>query len=268
VEVPIGTPIGVLIEAAGGFESGNAEDYEIILGGPLMGFLAKGLDEPVTKTTGGILPLPRGHKLLGYKRVNIERQARLAKAVCCQCSVCTQLCPRSSLGLGVSPHKAMRSLSAEKGALLGNFNSLFSCCDCGLCTYYACNFGLSPSVVMGAFKKALMDQGIKPGKKEPGPVDPGMAGKKVPLSRLLSRLALSKYDRDAPMVPFTLRAPSVTIPLKMHIGGPCQPAVEKGAALKKGAVIGRPRGLGAVIHASVNGTVTEVTADHVVIRAE
>jgi RnfABCDGE-type electron transport complex C subunit len=268
LEVPVGTPIGALIEAAGGFESGRAEDYEIILGGPLMGVLAKSLDEPVTKTTGGILPLPKSHKLIGCKRVNITRQAKLAKAVCCQCSVCTQLCPRSALGLGVNPHKAMRSLAAEKGALLGNFNSLFSCCDCGLCTYYACNFGLSPSAVMGNFKKALMDQGIKPRKETPGAVDPGMAGKKVPLSRLLSRLALSKYDRDAPLVPFTVKVPAVTIPLKMHIGGPCRPVVEKGAALKKGTVIGRPQGLGAVIHASVNGTVSEVTADHVVIRAE
>lgn len=84
VEAPIGTPIGALIEAAGGFESGNSGDYEVIIGGPLMGFVAKGLDEPVTKTTGGVLPLPKGHKLLAYKHVNIERQARLAKAVCCQ----------------------------------------------------------------------------------------------------------------------------------------------------------------------------------------
>jgi RnfABCDGE-type electron transport complex C subunit len=267
LEVPIGTPIGALIEAAGGFESGNADDYEVILGGPLMGFLAKGLDEPVTKTTGGVLPLPKGHKLLAYKRVNIEKQARLAKAVCCQCSVCTQLCPRAALGLGVEPHKAMRALSAEKGTLLGNPNGLFSCCDCGLCSYYACNFGLSPSVIMGTFKKALMGGGVKPKKEVKGAVDPGIENKKVPVGRLLSRLSLAQYDRDAPLVPFSVQVPEVRVPLKMHIGSPCKAAVEKGTMVNTGTVIGIPQGLGAVIHASINGTVTEVTGEYITIRA-
>jgi Na+-translocating ferredoxin:NAD+ oxidoreductase RnfC subunit len=268
LEVPIGTPIGALIEAAGGFESGSALDNEILLGGPLMGFLAKSLDEPVTKTTGGILPLPRGHKMLQYKHVDLARQAKLAKAVCCQCSVCTQLCPRNALGLGVEPHKAMRALSAEKGKLLGNFNGLFSCCDCGLCTYYACNFGLSPSVVMGNFKKSFMGQGVKPKKTVAGSIDSGIENKKVPAARLLSRLSLSKYDRDAPLVPFNVKAPLVRIPLKMHIGAPCKASVERGAAVQRGAVIALPSGLGAVIHASINGVVSEVSSEYIEIRAE
>ncbi|MDR1506047.1 MAG: SLBB domain-containing protein [Treponema sp.] len=265
LEVPIGTPIRALIEAAGGFQSGTAEDYEVILGGPLMGFLAKDLDEPVTKTTGGVLPLPKGHRLLAYKKVNMDRQAKLAKAVCCQCSVCTQLCPRAALGLGVEPHKAMRALSAEKGALLGNPNSLFSCCECGLCTYHACNFGLNPQAVMGSFKKALAGAGVKPKKEVKGTVDPGIKNKKVPSARFLSRLSLSKYDRDAPLVPFAVQVETVKIPLKMHIGAPCKAAVTKGTAVSAGNVIGVPQGLGAVIHASISGTVVEVTGDYVTI---
>jgi RnfABCDGE-type electron transport complex C subunit len=268
LEVPIGTPISALIEAAGGFESGDSADYEIILGGPLMGFLAGSLDESVTKTTGGILPLPRGHKMLSYKHVDLDKQAKLARAVCCQCSVCTQLCPRAALGLGVSPHKAMRSLSAEKGKLLGNYNSLFSCCDCGLCSYYACNFGLAPSVVMGNFKKAFMSEGVKPKKEVVSTVDKGIENKRVPISRLLARLGLTKYDRDAPMVPFTVKVPSVKIPLKMHIGAPCRAQVETGAAVKKGQVIAAPSGLGALIHASIDGKVSEVTDAYIAIRAE
>ncbi|MDR1929473.1 MAG: SLBB domain-containing protein [Treponema sp.] len=275
LEVPIGTPIGALIEAAGGFESGDAGDYEILLGGPLMGFPAAGLDEPVTKTTGGVLPLPKGHKILGYKHVDIGRQSKLAKAVCCQCSMCTQLCPRAALGLGVEPHKAMRALSAEQGKLLGKFNGIFSCCDCGLCTYFACNFGLSPSAVMGSFKKALMGQGVKPKKETAGRADPALGGKKVPSARLLSRLSLAKYDRDAPLVPFTVKVSRVRIPLKMHIGAPCKPLVERGASVQKGAVIALPpkldtgaRQLGAVIHASINGTIGEVSSEYIEIRAE
>ena len=267
LEVPIGTPIGALIDAAGGLEQ-DAAACEVIIGGPLMGFLAKDLDEPVTKTTGGILPLPRGHKLLAYKQVNLERQAKLARAVCCQCSVCTQLCPRASLGLGVEPHKAMRALSAENVKFLGNFNGVFSCCDCGICTYYACNFGLSPQVVMGTFKKALMGQGIKPKKEVKSAVDPGLGNKKVPMARLLSRLSLTRYDRDAPLVPFTAKVPAVRLPLKMHTGSPCKPAVAEGASVKEGTVIGTPQGLGAVIHASISGAVTRVTDEYIEIRGQ
>jgi len=268
VEVPIGTPIGALIEAAGGFESGNAADYEVILGGPLMGTVAQSLNDPVTKTTGGILPLPKGHKLLSYKHVDLQRQAKLAKAVCCQCSICTQLCPRAALGLGVSPHKAMRALASERGKLLGNFNSLFSCCDCGICSYYACNFGLSPQAVMSNFKKAFMGEGVKPKKEKAGDVDPGIESKKIPLKRIMSRLALLKYDRDAPLCSFNVKVHEFRVPLKMHIGAPCKAAVEKGVTVKKGTVIGIPQGLGALIHAPVNGTITGVTPDMVVIQAE
>ena len=268
VEVPIGTPIGALIEAAGGFESGNEGDYEVIVGGPLMGTPVKNLSYPVTKTTGGIIPLPKGHRLLSYKHIDLEKQARLAKAVCCQCSVCTQLCPRNALGLGVSPHKAMRSLSAQKGTLLGNYYNIFSCCDCGICTYYACNFGLSPQLVMSTFKSALAKEGIKPEKENPFPVDPGIETKKIPIKRLLSRLSLTKYDRDAPLVSFNRAVPQLCVPLKMHIGAPCKPVVEKNAAVKKGMVIGVPQGLGALIHAPVNGVVADVSSESITIRAE
>ena len=268
LEVPIGTPIGALIEAAGGFKSGGPGDYEVLLGGPLMGTPALSLEDPVTKTTGGILPLPKGHKLLLYKHVDLNKQAKLAKAVCCQCSICTQLCPRAALGLGVSPHKAMRALSSEKGKLLGNVNSLFSCCDCGICSYYACNFGLSPHAVMGAFKKGLMRDGVKPKKEKACQVDAGLDMKKVPLKRLMSRLSLVQYDMDAPFLPFNVKITEFRVPLKMHIGVPCTAAVKKGAEVKKGMVIGVPNGLGALIHAPVNGKVTDVTPDMVIIRAE
>ena len=75
--------------------------------------------------------------------------------------MCTQMCPRNALGLNVQPHKAMRSL-ASGGDLLGEFNGIFSCCNCGLCTYYACNFGLKPSQVMQTLKSAIASKGVRP----------------------------------------------------------------------------------------------------------
>jgi Na+-translocating ferredoxin:NAD+ oxidoreductase RnfC subunit len=267
VSAPIGAPIAALIAAAGGFEGGGPGDYEVIIGGPLMGFVTDDLSLPVTKTTGGIIPLPKGHRLLRYKRLDLDRQARLAKAVCCQCSICTQLCPRAALGLGVEPHKAMRVLASEKGKLLGDYNGIFSCCDCGVCTYYACNFGLSPSLVMGALKKTLISQGIKPQKRVAKPVDAGIGSKKLPLRRLMARLGLEPYDRDAPLGEPLEGVETVRIPLQMHIGAPCKPLVDQGRTVKKGTPIALPEGLGAAIHASISGVIREVNSRYIEIRA-
>ncbi|MFC1856092.1 electron transport complex subunit RsxC [Thermodesulfobacteriota bacterium] len=54
--------------------------------------------------------------------------------------------------------------------------------------------------------------------------------------------------------------PSVAvIPLAQHIGSPCEPAVEVGDEVKKGQVIGNPRGfVSSPIHASISGKVTAI----------
>ena len=63
------------------------------------------LDIPVTKTTGGLLAIPKDHPLLERKSPKLNLQ--LIMSVCCQCSMCTQMCPRNALGLNVQPHKAI-----------------------------------------------------------------------------------------------------------------------------------------------------------------
>ena len=162
VKVPIGTPISMLLRQAGA--PADMSGYTIVLGGPCMGKLTDDLDTPVTKTTGGILVFPKDHPLIDKKTADVDRDMKLAKAVCCQCSMCTQLCPRNALGLNVQPHKAMRAAANADGRLLGDLNGIFSCCDCGVCSYYACNFGLSPSRMMQRMKAALAGEGIKPTK--------------------------------------------------------------------------------------------------------
>ena len=68
-------------------------------------------DAPVTKTTGGLLLLKRTHLLIARRTQSPERLLKIARAVCCQCSQCTQMCPRNALGLHVEPHKAMRAIT-------------------------------------------------------------------------------------------------------------------------------------------------------------
>jgi len=267
IQVPIGTPVEELIAEAQG--PSNREDYTLIIGGPCMGKLTNDWSTPVTKTTGGVLVMKNSHPLICKKTPNIDNDIKLAKAVCCQCSLCTQMCPRNALGLNVQPHKAMRAAANANGDILGEINGLFSCCDCGLCTYYACNFGLSPSRMMQQMKAGLAQKGIRPKKEVHGAVDPDIALKKVPVSRLISRLGINQYDVMTPFIENGFTANKVHIPLSMHIGAPAVPVVSKGSHVDKGNLIAdiKEKALGAKIHASITGTVTDVTEKYIEIQA-
>ena len=138
LKVPLGTSYADCIRAAGG--PSYSEDYSIIIGGPAMGFVEDDWTKPVTKTTGGIIVLRKDHSLICKKASNLDKEAMLARAVCCQCNFCTYLCPRNALGLNVEPHKVMRAVAYGDMSLISEANGIFSCCDCGICTNFACNF--------------------------------------------------------------------------------------------------------------------------------
>ena len=263
LRVPIGTSGEELIAAAGGLA---VPDCKFIIGGPCMGRVVESADFPVTKTTGGLLAIPKDHSLFHKKDAALNLQ--MMKAVCCQCSMCTQMCPRNALGLHVEPHKAMRSIATGVDLLGDATNGLFSCCDCGICTYYACNFDLKPSKVMQQMKQGLAAAGVKANKEVYGPVDGGLETKKLPVSRLIARLGISAYDVPAPMQTDILPVRKVEIPLRMHIGAPSVAVVAAGQTVQKGQLIADipENALGAKIHASISGTVTEVTAEAVKIQ--
>lgn len=262
VLAPVGLPMDRLLPLAGG----TTADCVYIIGGPLMGRIAEDLSsESVTKTSGGLLAIPRGHRLLAYKRNDPEWELRQARAACCQCSMCTQLCPRNAMGLNVQPHKIMRALAAGNTGLAGtDGNGVFSCCDCGICTYFACNFGLHPSKMMQVYKGKLSQAGRKP-VKEVRYAPQGFQVKRLPTERLLGRLDLTRYDVDAPYAG-PVETDLVRIPLKMHVGAPCAASVSVGENVFKGQRIAGPNGLGANIHASIAGRVTQVTEEYIEIR--
>ena len=265
LRVPVGTPYGALLAAAGGPDT--LEGHTLIIGGPATGPLCGDMEETVTKTTGGILVLPADHPLVRQKTDGGDMDLRLTKAACSQCTLCTDMCPRNALGLGVEPHKAMRAAFLGQGSLLGDPNGVFSCCDCGICTYYACNFGLKPSRMMVRMKDALSKGGMKPEKKTKTRVTPDFV--KVPTGRLMARMGIAKYDADTPFFDRGLPIGRVRIPLKMHIGAPSVPVVKEGDGVQRGQLIAEiPEGaLGARIHASIDGRVSTVTDTYIEIKA-
>ena len=261
VRVPVGISLKEVLAAAGG----TTEDCDYIIGGPCMGRVVDTLDIPVTKTTGGLLAIPKGHPVFEQKSTAINLKKMMA--VCCQCSMCTQMCPRNALGLNVQPHKAMRSL-ANGVDLMGDINGIFSCCNCGLCTYYACNFGLKPSQVMQTLKSAIASKGTRARKEVFGEVDGGLENKKVPVSRLIARMGLAKYDVPAPLDDKVLATDCVRIALRMGVGAPSVPKVKVGDKVRKNQLIAdiAEGKLGVKMHASISGTVTEINNDYIEIR--
>lgn len=267
LKVPLGTSYADCIRAAGG--PSCSEDYSIIIGGPAMGFVEDDWTKPVTKTTGGIIVLRKDHSLICKKASNLDKEAMLARAVCCQCNFCTYLCPRNALGLNVEPHKVMRAVAYGDMSLIGEANGIFSCCDCGICTNFACNFGLTPSRFMTLAKQQLAQKGIRARKETKYSVDPSRESLKVPAKRYLQRLGVEKYDVEAPMEQQTLAVCRVQILLKQHIGVPGEPVVRVGDQVFEGQVIAAaPEGkLSVNIHASITGRVTGVTENYIEISA-
>ena len=93
----------------------------------------------------------------------------------------------------------------------------------------------------------------------------GFETKRLPTERLLQRLGLKEFDVDAPFGG-KISPAQVRIPVKMHVGAPCECIVKPGDPVQKGQLIAQPKGLGANIHASIAGTVHAVADGFIEIR--
>ena len=143
------------------------------------------------------------------------------------------------------------------------------CCECNLCTMIACPEDLDPKNVCTQNKRRLAADGNR-WEVEANPVraELHLDNRRTPISRLIRKLDLSGFTNKGPLIEQTVVPKRVTIPLSQHIGAPAQATVKVGDQVKVGDVIGRPPAdkLGAPVHASINGRVSEVS-DRVVIEA-
>lgn len=108
LRVPIGTTFRDCIAAAGGL---TTNDPVLCLGGLMMGQTTDDLNTPVTKTSTGVVILPRDHHIIERKLKPNKIQAKIGKSACDQCRYCTEYCPRFLLGYAVEPHQVMRTLA-------------------------------------------------------------------------------------------------------------------------------------------------------------
>lgn len=265
VRVPVGMAIGEVLAAAGG---ATVDEFGILLGGVMMAKPAVGLEQPVTKTTGGIIVLPADHALVARHRAPWIQIARVGRSACDQCRFCTEFCPRYLLGHPIEPHMAMRSLGFADAANNMVAGTLY-CCECNLCSLFSCPEDLDPKNVCVQSKPVARERGLS-WKGTPESVEPHPMAefRRIPTRRLMAKLGLGSFENVGPLVDYDWKPKSVRLLMKQHAGAPAVATVKNGDRVRVGDLIAAPAAgaLGARIHASIEGVV-RVEKDAVVIEA-
>lgn len=107
----LGTPIGSIIEACGGY---NAEDVHVIHGGPMMG---------KTMLSDQVVVNPTSNSLTVLVENKVDAIA------CLRCAACVDHCPA-----GIMPVKIQDAEKAKNLDLIAKLD-VNSCIECGMCTY-------------------------------------------------------------------------------------------------------------------------------------
>ncbi|HAM35097.1 MAG TPA: hypothetical protein DEB40_10470 [Elusimicrobia bacterium] len=262
LRLPVGTAMADAVALAGG---ATVRDCVALDGGAMMGRVRDDFSQPLTKTSGGFILLPRSHPLVLRKAAGRVVFDRAGKSTCDQCSLCTELCPRYLLGHDVQPHKVMRGLlfSGSDRKTWSHWSLL--CCECKLCSLYACPENLNPGDICAAAKRDLAGENVSwsnsPLNRGLSPrAHPLRSWRRIPTSALTARLGLDDYAVEAPLRPQPYEPSMVRIPLKQHVGAACRPCVSKGQSVRRGDLIADlPEDqLGAAVHASMDGRVTQI----------
>ena len=113
-KVRLGTPMSLLIEAAGGMPEDTGK---IVAGGPMMGKALPGVDVPVCKGTSGVLLMREA-----------EATRRPAQP-CIRCAKCVQACP-----MGLAPY-LLSACGVHADWERAEEELVMSCIECGACQY-------------------------------------------------------------------------------------------------------------------------------------
>ncbi len=132
--VPIGTPVGEVIDHCGGL---LPDAKQVVLGGPMMGMAQKDLNVPVMKGTSGILVLR-------------EVPQVFEEEPCIRCGRCVEACP-----MFLNPSRLAQLTRAERTEELKEFFVL-DCFECASCSF-SCPSHI-PLVQLIRMGKALVRQ--------------------------------------------------------------------------------------------------------------
>ena len=267
VVAPIGMKIKDLLSDAG---YGNLDGKDVINGGPMMGKLVNLETDVVTKTTKGLLIFPKTHPVIQRIKMPVNIAMKRASAACCNCTMCTDMCPRYLLGYNLEVHKTVRAASHGEVKNTEAFLQNALCCGCGVCTVIACQQGLAPSKLSMEIKASLGKFGLRRENNiQPESARAERASRLVSSDKLIDRLGIRKYVKDSVRKVDTVFSPNtVYIELKQHVGKSASATVKVGDKVKRGDVVALTAydELGTTMHTSIDGTVKEITDRFVIIR--
>ena len=254
IKVPVGTKVADIFNELG-IEVGD--DYTVLDGGPSMGKIINQHTGVVTKTTKGILILPNDTQAIISKKMNPDMAIARAETACCQCTRCTDMCPRNLLGYPLEPHKMVRTAMGAVEAMPEMVLSATLCCGCGICESLACSQGISPRAVIDNYKKLLAKNKLRFNSQGEYSVRSEREYRMVPYKKWMSMLGVSKFDKIAELGGEINSLERVEIPLSGHIGVPSVPVIKDGAMVTKGEEIATgAEGLSLPQHASISGRAT------------
>ncbi len=262
--VPVGTPVRELMQKYG---ITVPEDHVMIDGGPAMGPIIDPDTAVITKTTKALLILPVTAPAIASKLATNRTVNTHATANCCQCRLCTDMCPRALIGYPLEPHKIVRNSTWMFEEYPEAFTEAAVCCGCGICELTACCQGISPRRVYDQVKQILAKNKLRYQHKGEIQADPDRDYRMLPSERFKQRIGVAKYDTGIPEIRMDRFVPSrIELPLRQHIGAPAKPVVAPGDTVTAGQRVAQADGLiSANIHSSVDGRVLEVTATHIVV---
>ncbi len=253
VRVPIGMCVSELFGKLGITVD---ERHAVLDGGPSMGKPINPEIAVVTKTTKGLLVLPRDCEAVRSKSINEKMAVSRAETACCQCTRCTDMCPRTMLGYPLEPHKMVRTAMGAVKATPEMVISATLCCGCGICESLACSQGISAKAVINNYKALLAKNKLRFSADMNIEAAPEREYRQIPSTRWASALGVQRFDK-IPEYLGRLLAERVKIPLGRHIGAPSIKAVGNMERVELGRVIASAaEGLSVPQHASICGVVT------------
>lgn len=265
VKVPVGMRVSELLRT---LDVPVLPEHRLIVGGPSMGRVANPDTEVVTKTTKGLLVLPADIPAVATKIASVDTQKRRASSACCQCTRCTDMCPRYLLGYPLEPHRMVRSATSVEEIDPALYTAASLCCGCGICEIAACCQDISPRAVIYEMKKKLAERKLRfdPQGQTFSP-DAMRSYRQMPIPRWKSLLGITPFDRRQNYTE-GLPAPSaVEILMSQHIGVPSIPSVKVGDTVVRGQRIAEAApGLSVPQFASIDGRVCYVDGKKIVIE--
>ena len=116
--VPLGSSIRDVVEFAGGLTD---DVGKIVLGGPMTGFAAYSLDEPIIKTTGAIIAFSK------------KDSVHLKTTACIHCGKCVELCPHLLTPTAFT--KALDIVNEDERMKTLDELGITLCVECGCCSF-------------------------------------------------------------------------------------------------------------------------------------